>query len=200
MKKTPLRILAVVGLCGAGKSEVADYFVKHGFEYLRFGQITLDEVKRRGLEPTEENERPIREEFRKKHGMAAYAILNIPKIDNFLSQGKHILIDGLYSWSEYKALKDKYSDSLAVVAVYTSPKIRYARLENRRLKYQKDPHMKYRSFSRAQAEARDYAEIENIEKGGPIAMADFTIINEGTLEELNQQAGRIIEIISKQHG
>jgi len=189
------KIVAVVGLCGAGKSEVADYFVKHGYEYLRFGQITLDEVKRRDLEPKEENERPIREEFRKKYGMAAFAILNIPKIDEYLSQGKNVLVDGLYSWSEYKELKKKYNESLAVIAVYASPQIRYARLENRRTRYADDPRMKYRSFSRKQAQARDIAEIENIEKGGPIAMADYTIINEGTLAELNGSIGRIIKLI-----
>ena len=28
------------------------------------------------------------------------------------------------------------------------------------------------------------AEIENIDKGGPIAMADFTVVNDGTPAEL----------------
>jgi dephospho-CoA kinase len=181
------QIVAIVGLCGAGKSEVADFFVAHGFAYIRFGQITLDEVKRRGLEPKEENERPIREEFRKKHGMAAFAILNMPKIDEFLSQKKNVLADGLYSWSEYKELKKKYGDALVVIAVYASPQTRYARLEDRRTRYSNDPNMKYRSFSRAQAQARDVAEIENIEKAGPIVMANFTIVNEGTIEDLNKQ-------------
>lgn len=191
MNKTGQKIIAIVGLCGAGKSEVADYFVNHGYAYLRFGQITLDEVKRRGLEPKEENERPIREEFRQKHGMAAFAILNMPKIDEYLAQGQNVLADGLYSWSEYKELKKKYDDALIVIAVYASPQTRYARLENRRTRYADDPKMKYRSFSREQAQARDVAEIENIEKGGPIAMADYTVVNEGTLDELNRSLEQI---------
>lgn len=190
------KIVAIVGLCGSGKSEVADRFVKAGYKYLRFGQITMDEVKKRGLEPKEENERPIREEFRKKYGMAAYTILNMPKIDEFLSQGKNVLVDGLYSWSEYKQLKDKYGDKLIVVAVYASPKMRYTRLEDRSSRYKHDPKMKYRSFSTADAKARDYAEIENIEKAGPIAMADYTIINEGRLEEINEQTEEIIRRIA----
>ena len=40
--------------------------------------------------------------------------------------------------------------------------------------------------------SRDRAEIENIDKGGPIAMADFTIINESSLENLKREAERII--------
>ena len=186
------KIIAIVGMTGSGKSEVADRVVKKGFEYLRFGQITLDEVKRRGLEPKEENERPIREEFRKKYGQAAYAILNIPKIEEILSNGKDVLIDGLYSWAEYKELKNKYGDQLIVIAVYASPETRYQRLENRRSRYKDDPEMKYRSFSKKEAKSRDFAEIEKLDKGGPIAMADFTIENTGTLKELKKKVDEVM--------
>jgi len=189
------KIIAITGLCGSGKSEVANFFIEKDYAYVRFGQITLDEVKKKGLEPTEANERPIRENFRKKYGMAAFAILNIPKIDAFLANSKNVLVDGLYSWSEYKELKNKYDNNLNVLAVYASPQTRYVRLEDRRNRYQDDPNLKYRSFSKEEAKARDYAEIENIEKAGPIAMADFTIINEGTLEELHAQIEKILEKI-----
>ncbi|XOU94523.1 MAG: AAA family ATPase [Candidatus Kerfeldbacteria bacterium] len=190
------KIVALVGMSGAGKSEVADKFVEAGYEYLRFGQITLDEVKKRGLEPKEENERPIREAFRKEHGMAAFAILNMPKMDKILSNGKNVLADGLYSWSEYKVLKDKYKDNLIVVAVYAPPEVRYARLEDRRSKYKDDPNMKYRSFSNSEAKSRDYSEIENIEKAGPIAMANYTIVNTLTLESLHKCIEYIINEIN----
>ena len=44
-------ILAVVGLPGAGKTEAAKYVMeKTGWPKVYFGQITLDEVKSRGLE------------------------------------------------------------------------------------------------------------------------------------------------------
>lgn len=194
MKKQQ-KIVAIVGMTGAGKSEVADKFVEAGYEYLRFGQITLDEVKKRGLDPKEENERPIREEFRKLHGMAAFAILNMPKIDEILDRGKNVLADGLYSWSEYKVLKDKYGDNLIVVAVFAPPEIRYARLEDRRSKYKDDPKMKYRSFSRVEAKSRDYSEIENIEKGGPIAMANYTIVNTLDLDSLRKCINYVVKEI-----
>jgi len=189
------KIIAIVGMTGSGKSEVADRFVKKGFEYLRFGQITLDEVKKRELKPKEKNERPIREEFRKKYGQAAYAILNIPKIEEILSKGKDVLIDGLYSWAEYKELKNKYGGQLIVIAVYAPPKMRYQRLEDRRSRYKDDPEMKYRSFSKKEAKSRDFAEIEKLDKGGPIAMADFTIENTGTLKELNKKVDGVLDKI-----
>ena len=40
-------------------------------------------------------------------------------------------------------------------------------------------------------------EIENIEKGGPIAMSDFTILNTASYEFFENQAKNLFKIISK---
>ncbi len=47
---TTNKIICVVGMAGAGKSLVSDEIVRQGFKYLRFGQITLDKIKEKGLE------------------------------------------------------------------------------------------------------------------------------------------------------
>ena len=38
-----------------------------------------------------------------------------------------------------------------------------------------------------EVDQRDWSEIENLEKGGPIAIADYFIINDGSLEQLHQK-------------
>jgi len=187
------KLVCVCGLTGAGKSVVSDWLVGKGFNFFRFGQITLDIVKERGLAPAEENEKPIREEMRKKYGMAAYAILNMPKIEELLEKG-NVVGDGLYSWSEYKALKDKYGDQLVVIAVYAPPKIRYERLASRKLMTH-DTTMRNRPATVEQAKSRDYSEIENIEKAGPIAMADYTVINTTDVQAVYQQCEAILKEI-----
>lgn len=179
-------IIAVVGMTGSGKSEVSDFLTSRGYQFLRFGQITLDKVKEKGLEPTEENEKGIREGFRKEHGPAAYAILNKPKIDELLEKG-NVVADNLCSWSEYKFLKDTYGNKLKVLAVNTPREIRYNRLRKR----ETDKDMRGRPATREQAESRDFAEIENIEKGGPIAIADIIVNNSGTKEDLVAQLVKI---------
>lgn len=179
------KVVAIVGMCGAGKSVVADFFVKNSFSFIRFGQITLDVCKERGVSG-EAEEKKIREELRKKHGMAAFALLNIPKIDDLLNSGKSVVVDGLYSWSEYKVLKEKYGDDFLVLAVYAPPNFRYQRLSGR-FNVKQDKDIRFRPLTVAEAKRRDYAEIENIEKGGPIAMADYTLINDGDLDKLYSQ-------------
>ena len=76
-------------------------------------------------------------------------------------------------------------ESFIVVAVWASPKMRYSRLANR----------SSRKLTLEEAASRDRAEIENINKGGPIAMADFTILNESSLADLRREVERIISRI-----
>ncbi len=181
MKPTIMKVVAIVGMAGAGKSEVAKVFQEAGFTRIRFGEVTDQEIKRRGLELNEQNERFIRELLRQEHGMAAYARLNLPAIDSALKDGD-VAIDGLYSWEEYVFLKRHYGEDFCVVAVWASPKTRYTRLATRLS----------RQLTLEEATSRDRAEIENINKGGPIAMADFTIVNESSLEDLRKKTERII--------
>jgi dephospho-CoA kinase len=177
------RIISVVGLCGSGKSVISEYIQNKGYEKVYFGGIVIDEVMKRGLPIIEENEKQVREELRKQYGMAAMAILSRGKIEDLLMNGKKVLIDGLYSMSEYKVLNETFPD-MSTIAVFTPKKLRYERLSKR----------KTRPLSPEQAEKRDYAEVENIEKGGPIALADFTLVNDGTKEELQI---KIEEILNK---
>jgi len=176
-----MKVVAIVGMAGAGKSEVARLFEESGFIRIRFGDVTDEEIKKRGMELNEKNERYIREFLREEYGMAAYAKLNLTRIDE-MSKHSDIVIDGLYSWEEYTFLKTYYGDDFYVVAVWTSPKTRYDRLTTRL----------NRCLMEEEAASRDIAEIENANKGGPIAMADFTIINESSLGNLKKEIMRII--------
>jgi dephospho-CoA kinase len=176
-----MKVVSIVGMTGSGKSEVARLFRDSGFAAVRFGDITDEGVKKKGLPLTEENERPVRERLRREHGMAAYAKLSVPRIDA-ARQASPVVVDGLYSWEEYTFLKDYYQDDFIVVAVWTPPKTRYRRLAKRNV----------RPLTPSEAAGRDYAEIEKLNKGGPICMADFTILNDASLDELKEQVGRII--------
>jgi len=182
------KVICLVGMCGAGKSVVSDELVKRGYHYLRFGQITIDIIRGKGLEINEENEKKVREGLRAEQGMGAYATLNLPKIEKLLNKG-NVVADGLYSWTEYKILKKHFGDRMKVIAVVAPPALRYERLVNRPL----DATGKNRPLSKDQAEKRDYAEIENIEKAGPIAMADHYILNTGSLEGLQQQIAQCVK-------
>ena len=175
------KVVAVVGMAGSGKSEVAEVFAETGFIRVRFGDATDAEIKKRGLPLDEKNERYIRESLRQDYGMDIYAKLNLPRIDEAL-KASDVVVDGLYSWEEYIFLKVYYGARFCLVAVYSSPQTRYNRLGKRAK----------RPLTTEEAAGRDRAEIEKVNKGGPIAMADFTIINESSLENMKTAVERVI--------
>lgn len=171
-------ILAVVGMCGSGKSEAVKYLKKKlSAPVVYFGAATFDELKRVGMPINEKNERFMREKIRKNLGMGAYALLNLPKISQLLKNNKTVIVESLYSWSEYKIMKKKFGDTFKVAAAIASPSVRQKRMARRQ----------ERPLSKKESLSRDYNEIENIEKGGPIAMADFILLNNGTLKNLHRQ-------------
>ena len=185
--------VAIVGMCGAGKSVVADEFVKRDFNFFRFGQITLDIIKDKNLEPNEENQKKVREAIREKYGMGGFATLNLPKIEELLQKG-NVVGDGLYSWAEYKILKEKFPD-MVVIGIHAPPRTRYERLSKRKPD-DNDTNLRNHHFSKEEAKSRDISEIEKSDKGGPIAMADHHINNTSTIEDLKNETKQIINNIT----
>lgn len=182
-----VKIVAFVGMPGAGKSSAVDYLTAKGFPKVYFGGIVLDAMKEAGLEHTESQEKKFRELLRQQEGKDFIVKRVINQTYDLIGAGQHrIVADGLYTWTEYRSLKQEFHNELTVVAVAASKYLRYERLERRDI----------RPLSHQEARERDYAEIENLEKGGPIAIADYTIINDGSLDQLHEQIDTILEQIA----
>lgn len=167
-------VIAIVGMPGSGKSVLAHYLIGRGVHVIRFGQYIINEVVRRNLDINPQNEKIVREDLREKHGMDVCAQLAFSEIEEMLNLGKRVAIDGLYSLSEYETLSSRLGNQLIVIAVFSSKPIRYSRLLKRA----------ERPLTEQEARERDLHEIKNIEKGGPIALADYTLINDGSPEDL----------------
>lgn len=181
MKK---KIYAIVGMAGSGKTEVIKYLQdKFDWPKVYFGEATFDRIKKEGWDVNYDTEKIARETIRKELGMGAYAILALPKIKKYLETNEIVLLESLYSWEEYKIIKNEFGSQFRALAVYASPDIRFQRMLKRPERPIKD---------REEFDRRDWTEIEGTDKGGPIAIADFTIINESTLEAYHQQIDVII--------
>jgi len=170
------KIIAVIGMCGSGKSEAVKFFTEKGYRKVYFGEVVINELKERNLEINEKNERLVREDLRNRYGMAAMAVKSLEKIREYFNNG-NVVIESLYSWSEYKTVHNEFGGNFKLLAVHTEKKLRYERLMKREI----------RPLSEDEAVSRDISEIENIEKGGPIAFADYMILNNGSLEELKSK-------------
>ena len=175
------KLYAIVGMCGSGKSIASDYLVSKGFNKVYFGGVTMDKLKEANLEVNPENEKMMREKLRSELGMGAFAIVLLPKIKECFNNGNTVL-DGVYSYDEVKILKENFSE-LKIIAIVCDKDIRYDRLSIREVG----------PLTNEEASARDIAEVENIAKAPPIAMADYYILNNGTIEEYKTRLEEILE-------
>jgi len=112
------------------------------------------------------------------------------KFKSLLKKG-NVVGDGLYSFEEYKVLKTHFGEQLVVIAVYAPPELRYKRI-SQRVSGKEDTDSRNRPVTTDEAKARDLAEIENLNKGGTIAMADFTLVNTKDLNYLFAQTEEIL--------
>lgn len=177
------KVLVFVGMAGAGKSVCVDYLKAKGLPSAYFGGITLDEIKARDMEVNAASEKFVREDIRAKEGKGAYAVRIIKQVEEEFEKGhKYVVVDGLYSWTEYKIFKDSFGDAAVIIAVVAPQKIRHQRLFGRTI----------RPLTEEEARYRDYAEIENLEKGGPIANADYYLANENNVQELESHVEKML--------
>ena len=176
-------------MAGSGKGTCTAYISeKYGVPLIHFGNMVYEEVQRRGLDNVRD-EKFVREDMRKQEGPAVLAVHVARKATEALANGANgAVLDGLYSWSEYKYLRSVFGDKLIVIAVAAPRAERYRRVIAR-----KDSHRTYTAAE--QIEERDIAEIEGLEKGGPIAFADYTIVNAGTPEDLLKQLDATLQEI-----
>lgn len=180
------KIVAFVGLTGSGKSSAVDYLSARGYPKVYFGGIVLDAMTEAGLEHTQENEKPFREELRAREGKDFVVLRIIKQINSLIEAGqRRIVADGIYTWTEYKVLKSAFPGELTVIAVVAPKRLRHRRLNDRPI----------RPLTNTEASERDWAEIENLEKGGPIAIADYYIMNDTDLDTLHQKIDKTLDKI-----
>lgn len=181
-----LKIIAFVGLSGSGKSSAVDYLTNKHIPKVYFGGIVLDAMTKAGLEHTPENEQPFREELREREGKDFVVNRIVAQLHDLVNAGQHrIVADGLYTWTEYKILKREFPGELTTVAIVAPKHLRHHRLTKRPV----------RPLTENEANQRDWAEIENLEKGGPIAIADHYLINNGDLDHFHDQIDTILRSI-----
>lgn len=185
-----IKILAFVGMAGSGKTTAVNYLAEKGFPKIYSGGMLFDEMEKSGIELTPENQRSFREQIRRERGDDYIARLCAEQIHNLINAGqKQLVLDGPYTWPEYRFLKTEFPGAITVVAVVAPRKLRHNRLTKR----------PDRPFSELQSQQRDQSEIEGIEKAGPIAMADYYIDSTGNLDDFYAKIDEVAERIRFSH-
>ena len=185
-------IIGVVGKIAAGKTTVAKFFEEKGFCRVSCSEPLIDLLTHsvsdyswipelpEKAEPTREKLIEFGKYLKDKYGGDILIRLAVDKKRHC----KNIVIDGIRSREEIEAVKRLGGK---VIYVDAKPEIRFERLVKRKASKDKD----IKSFE-------DFKEMDDAEErlyhtSKLKGLADYIIVNEGTLEELRRKVEGIIE-------
>lgn len=187
MQSVKLRrtVLVIVGMPGAGKSLASSVMKARGIPIFVSGDIIRAEARKRKLKFTRKNLGELMLKIRKEEGMGAVAKRLVPLVEN--ARGEFVVYEGARSVEEADELRRKYD--VVTIAIHASPEARFQRLQRRR---RSD---KPRGLA-------DFAERDNRELGVGIAkliaLADRTVENEDSKDDLRRRTRRVLQVVLKQ--
>lgn len=173
------RLIGLTGTNGAGKGEVASYLQKKGYQYFSLSDLIREQLDREGKEPSRDNLIRTGNSLRKKFGADILARWVMKKV-----RGKAV-IDSIRNPKEVEYLKRQ--KNFILIAVDAPIELRYERVMRRG---RNESATTLQEFIRKERE-----EMKESEEGQQlhkcIQMADRTIRNDGTLEDLYQRLEEI---------
>lgn len=179
------RLILVTGMPGSGKTTLACIMSRSGYKVQTMGDIIRKLADERGLEPSPLNLGHVAEEIRRINGDSAVAERCVGKLRN--EDSNFVVVDGIRSLKEVQVFKEEIEDS-TLIAIHASPKTRLSRLKDRgRSDYPKD----LKTFKE-----RDERELE-FGVGSAIAMSDYLLINEGSINDLECSLRDLMERINE---
>jgi len=175
-------VIGITGPHGSGKTEVAKTFASFDVPCVRMGDVVWEEVRRRGQTITEANVAKVANELREKEGLGAIAKRCIPVIKAKGKDKRAVAVDGIRGVAEVNEFRRAFGKNFHLIVVRAGEQTRYSRIASRGRVDDAGTWERFREKDRREG---DWGLEE------AIALTDFTIVNEGTIEELHRKAVEI---------
>ena len=179
-------MILVTGQTLSGKSEVANMIERKGIPMFRLGDLIREEVQRRGLPITVENQEAIARQARQELGQDIFARRMLEKVDRL--PDPLVCVEGARDMSEIRFLQLRVR--LVLVVVELPDAIRWQRLRARL--NERDPVGSIEQYKERMARELERGLREVLAYRG---VPRFVIDNSGTQEALARQAERALKEI-----
>lgn len=179
-------IIGITGTLGAGKGTVVDYLVKEkGFVHYSVRQYLTDRIKERNLPVNRDSMVVVANDLRQKHS-PSYLAEELYKLAS--AQEKPAIIESLRAPGEVEALRAK--GDFYLLAVDADAKVRYDRISVRGSSTDNVSFDKFLADEKLEMSSTDPTK-QNLARC--IEMADVTLNNSGSLNELELQINDFIK-------
>lgn len=176
-------IIGLTGKNAAGKGEVADFLKDKSFYYFSLSDAIRDELDKRKIAITRDSLIATGNELREKFGADILARRTLEKLD----PNRNYVVDSIRNPAEVEALRK--SGRFVLFNIDAPANIRFERIKSR--KRENDPQTLEEFRQKEQAESKNLsAHMQSIEDCQ--VMADYTIINEGSLEDLHKHVAELV--------
>lgn len=175
-------ILGLVGPIASGKGTICQYLKeKHNASVYRFSTILRDILDRLYLEQSRDNLQDLSLDLRKRFGDDLLALVIAKDVEN--EKNEIIAIDGVRREPDIKYLKEL--PGFHLVYIDADQKIRYERIVKRG-ENSDDTQKTFAEFKKDEKKEAEQ-QIKGVAK-----LAELTLDNNGTLDELYQQIEEIL--------
>jgi len=182
-------IIGVTGLIGSGKGAFCSVLAERGFVKLGHSEMINEELEKRELEMTRENQVAVANEMRKKFGAGYWAKKLIGKIEH----GRDYVVEGFRNVAEIEEFRKLRGFFLVGIAAGARRRFDWIL---KRARHGDSKNMK--EFT--QNEKRDFFQFDKPEgqqNALCFSMADYYIANEGSFDELKEKAKKLLDEIKK---
>ncbi len=180
-----MKIIGVCGRIGSGKDKFCDRLVSiHGFVKLIMSDRVNEELEKRGLPVSRENQQKVSLEYKEKYGREGKGEWARRTVEHAKKNKlEKVVVSGVRDSQELEVFK---KHDFTLVLVTASPETRFKRLAARGSR--KDIPDVEALKTQERAEARVFDIYDRFEE-----VSDFVISNEGTLEELYKKTDELME-------
>ncbi|MCP2604720.1 AAA family ATPase [Candidatus Aminicenantes bacterium AH-873-B07] len=181
MKAYKLKLIGLTGPNGAGKGEAAKYFIKKSYEYFSLSDEIREELKKSGLEINRNNLIEKGNELREKFGSDILAKRVMKRIKD------KAVIDSIRNPEEIRYFRKQ--GGFILICIDAPLLLRFQRIMKRGRR--ESVSSLYEFIKKEQEEMGDRENAQQLLTC--MKMADFTIINDGTINELHKKLEEIIK-------
>ena len=180
-------IIGITGTIGAGKGAVVAHLVRHhGFVHVSARSVWTRELQARNMPVNRDTMTALANQLRAEHGADYFVRRALTGVD----KRQDVVIESIRTVGEALLLKQHHAVLLAVDA---DVQVRYTRIHGRKSALDQ---VSYREFVSQEAREMHNDDPHKQNLAQVMSMADYTIVNNGTLSELH---AAIEEVLRKIH-